>query len=150
MWVVFLVIAVIWFIGCTVYMGININKAVKKANVDTVYHIQCEKCGNEREASYDELMETKFAKIKKIKKGVSVGGVAGASAAIYRKYSKKCSCPNCNKKRWHEVTDYYDHAKDNTKASLPALLLYFVTLMAGGFVLMVLDKIVTFFSGLGH
>jgi len=127
-WIVMLSLMVIWFIICTVRMIIKSKKAIREKNVGVVYHVKCEGCEFERESDYDELMKTKFAKTKSESVSVKVGGVAGGKVTNVRYFAKKCKCPNCGKKTWHQVLDYYENAKMNTAAILPNVAIWFVSL----------------------
>ena len=143
--IVMLSLMILWFVFCTICMVVKSKQAVKKANVGVVYHIKCEKCEQEREATYDEITQTKFAKTKKETVTVNTGNAAGVGRAINRNFAKKCNCQNCGKKTWHEITDYYDHAGENTKAVLPSLAIWFLSLVAFGVIMIFVDKIIHLF-----
>ena len=135
----FLIVMIIWFVGNTIYWIKDCKRRLIKANKDQTYSVRCEKCGNEHSVSYEEIISRLYTKYKSKTKGMN-STIVGLSVTTFSYYCKKVRCPNCKKITWHEVKDLNNKMIFNTKAILPSIILYFVFLLAGGNIIIIVSK----------
>lgn len=137
-------------IACFVYFTVRLIKELRdtaiKSNEGIVYHIKCDKCGNERESDFVELTKHKMSKTRSRTVNANVGGVVGVGVTHYDYFGKKCYCETCGKNTWHDVLNYNEHAMRNTKEYLPAVFKYFATLFCIGIAMSFISRIIEFFT----
>ncbi|MCF0143935.1 MAG: hypothetical protein HUJ79_02320 [Firmicutes bacterium] len=140
----------VWFVINTVLLWKGVNRAAYAANEGVMYEVECEKCGTRHEVTYRQLRKHKTYKEKSVSVGVSTP-VAGVDTTHVVKQSRKVFCPVCGKETWNIVLDYDENwfgsekIINNTKAVLPTVIRYFVSLFAGGAVAMIIFKIGSLF-----
>ena len=73
-----------------------------------LYTVRCEKCGNERQARYEEVTAHAMSKSRGVSTNAQVGPI-GVGGTRYTSFSKKMRCPQCGRETWHQVLNYNGH-----------------------------------------
>ncbi len=90
-----------------------------------LYHVRCEECGTERQATYAEVTATAMSRSTGYSADAQAGPV-GLGATHYTSFSKKLVCPHCGRETWHQILNYNGHddqAWKNTANSIGPLIL---------------------------
>lgn len=98
-----------------------------------LYHVRCEECGAERQATYAEVTATAMSKSRGVSMDAQVGPV-GVGTTHYDSFSKKLLCPHCGKRTWHQILNYNGHdaqAWKNTANGIGPLLVNGIIGLAG-------------------
>lgn len=125
--VVALAVGLVWLI-LWVRRGLAQGRAAASEAADRagfLYQVRCEKCGNEREATYAEVMATAMSKSKGVTAEAQAGPI-GAGATHYTYFAKKLTCPRCGRKTWHQILNYNGHdaqaVRNTASATVPLLI----------------------------
>lgn len=129
------VLFLIFMIVISVLLYKNIKKSVIAARKDDKFIVRCSECGKEHDITIEELVKVSMTK----KKTYSIS-VMGNRVTNYRYFSKKMSCPYCEKKTYNEVLNYNDYKNGNLEIALPAIGKFFVTLGIGGCIFIIIGN----------